>query len=66
MSSNTEKKNQYILQDQKKWIIINIVYKPPKSTGCNIYYGTNEDHKAQDYWQTFIEQKKKTKILKKT
>lgn len=27
----TKKKKQYILQNQKKWIILNILYKPPKS-----------------------------------
>lgn len=28
---NNTKKTQYILQDKKKWIIITIVYKLPKS-----------------------------------
>ena len=35
------------------------MYKPPKSTGHNIFYCTSEDYKTQDYWQMFIEQKKK-------
>lgn len=35
------------------------MYKPPKSTGHNIFYCTSEDYKAQDYRQMFIDQKKK-------